>query len=101
MSKPRTLRSLAADQPSNIPGLFLTTKYPALTVRAGETSTLDLSLRNFRLPPQSLTVTVPEIASTLGVGYKTAANGCSLLKARLGVARTGDVIRLAMSLGVG
>ena len=63
--------ALAADQPSNITGLFLTTKYPALTVRAGETSTLDLSLRNFRLPPQSLTVTVPEIAS----GWKATILG--------------------------
>jgi len=45
-------------------------------------------------------MTVPEIANALGVGYKTAANGCSLLKARLGVARTSDVVRLAMTLGL-
>ena len=41
----------AADQSSGITGLFLTTKYPSLTVRAGETTTIDLALRNFKLPP--------------------------------------------------
>jgi two-component system invasion response regulator UvrY len=45
-------------------------------------------------------MTLPEIADALGVGYKTAANGCSLVKARLGVSRTSDVIRLALTLGV-
>jgi uncharacterized membrane protein len=67
--------ALAADQlpssSSSITGLFLTTKYPALTVRAGETSTVDLSLRNFRLPPQSLTLSVPEVAS----GWKATILG--------------------------
>ena len=41
-----------------------------------------------------------EIADTLGVGYKTVANGCSQIKARLGVTRTNDLVRLAMTLGV-
>ena len=53
--------ALAADQPpgsGNITGLFLTTRYPALTVRAGETTTVDLSVRNFKLPPQSLAISV-------------------------------------------
>jgi two-component system invasion response regulator UvrY len=45
-------------------------------------------------------MTIPEIASALGIGYKTAANGCSLVKARLGVTRTSDVVRLAMALGI-
>jgi len=67
----------AADQPA-IAGLFVTTKYPALTVRAGETTTIDLSVRNFRLPPQLLTLAVPQIAngwkaSILGGGQPVAA----------------------------
>ena len=37
----------AADQPSGITGSILTTRYPALTVRAGETTTIDVSVRNF------------------------------------------------------
>ena len=67
--------ALAADQPpgggGNITGLFLTTRYPALTVRAGETTTVDLSVRNFKLPPQSLTMSVPEVAN----GWKATILG--------------------------
>lgn len=61
----------AADQPSGITGLFLTTKYPSLTVRAGETTTIDVSLRNFKLPPQTLTLSVPDVAQ----GWKAAILG--------------------------
>jgi uncharacterized membrane protein len=60
----------AADQPA-IAGLFVTTKYPALTVRAGETTTIDLSVRNFRLPPQLLTLAVPQTAD----GWKATILG--------------------------
>jgi len=66
--------ALAADQPpgsGNITGLFLTTRYPALTVRAGETTTVDLSVRNFKLPPQSLAISVPEVAN----GWKATILG--------------------------
>src|SRR5881394_623958 len=63
--------AVAADQPSNITGLFLTTKYPGLTVKAGETTTVDLALRNFKLPPQSLTVSVPDVAN----GWKATILG--------------------------
>lgn len=41
-----------------------------------------------------------EIADALGVGYKTIANACSQLKAKLGVARTADLIRLSIEMGV-
>jgi len=66
--------ALAADQPQDsgtITGMFLTTRYPALTVRAGETTTVDLSVRNFKLPPQSLTISVPEVAN----GWKATILG--------------------------
>lgn len=67
----------AADQPA-ITGLFLTTKYPALTVRAGETTTVDLTLRNYKLPPQELQISVPQTAqgwkaTLLGGGQPVAA----------------------------
>lgn len=39
-----------------------------------------------------------EIAQSLGVAYKTAANGCTQLKEKLGVSRTGELIRTAMEL---
>jgi two-component system invasion response regulator UvrY len=41
-----------------------------------------------------------EIADALGVGYKTVANGCSQLKAKLGVTRTNELVRLAMTMGI-
>jgi DNA-binding NarL/FixJ family response regulator len=41
-----------------------------------------------------------ELAETLGLGYKTVANTCTQIKAKLGVRRTNDLIRLAMTLGI-
>jgi DNA-binding NarL/FixJ family response regulator len=41
-----------------------------------------------------------EIAGALGVGYKTVANTLTLLKSKLGVARTADLVRLAIETGV-
>ena len=61
----------AADKPSAVTGLYLTTRYPALTVRGGETTTIDLSLRNFNLPPQQLALSVPQLAS----GWKATVLG--------------------------
>src|SRR5215469_15661375 len=62
----------AADKPtSNITGIYLTTRYPALTVRAGESTTIDFSLRNFNRPPQELSLSVPEIAE----GWKATVLG--------------------------
>jgi two-component system, NarL family, invasion response regulator UvrY len=43
---------------------------------------------------------VAEIASALGVGYKTVANTLSQMKAKLGVARTADLVRMAIETGV-
>jgi two-component system invasion response regulator UvrY len=45
-------------------------------------------------------MSLSEIADALGIGYKTAANGCSQIKAKLGVTRTNDLVRLAITLGV-
>ena len=41
-----------------------------------------------------------EIADALGASYKTIANTCSLIKSKLGVARTADLVRLAIETGV-
>jgi DNA-binding NarL/FixJ family response regulator len=43
---------------------------------------------------------LPEIAEAIGVSYKTVANHCSQLKAKLGAARTADLIRIAISCGI-
>jgi uncharacterized membrane protein len=69
------MAAMAADPPAanspGIAGLFATTKFPALTVRAGETTTIDVSVRNFKLPPQSLVVGVPQVAT----GWKATILG--------------------------
>ncbi len=44
--------------------------------------------------------TLPQIADTLGIGYKTAANNCSRIKAKLGAASTADLIRIAIRSGL-
>ena len=41
-----------------------------------------------------------EIADALGLGYKTIANTLSLIKSKLGVARTSDLVRLALEAGI-
>ena len=41
--------------------------------------------------------TSQEAADALGVAYKTVANNCSQMKAKLGVERTADLIRLALT----
>jgi DNA-binding NarL/FixJ family response regulator len=37
-----------------------------------------------------------EIAGLLGVAYKTVANTCTMMKSKLGISRTADLIRLAL-----
>jgi DNA-binding NarL/FixJ family response regulator len=39
---------------------------------------------------------LPQIAEALGISYKTVANTCGQIKGKLGVARTADLIRLAV-----
>jgi two-component system, NarL family, invasion response regulator UvrY len=58
----------------------------------------DRDLEIMRLLAEGMTLS--EIADALGIGYKTVANACSHIKAKLGVARTNDLVRLAMTLGV-
>src|SRR6202050_2141464 len=45
-------------------------------------------------------MSLAEIADALGIGYKTVANACSHIKAKLGVTRTSDLVRMAMTLGI-
>jgi uncharacterized membrane protein len=57
--------------PSQVTGVYLSTQYPALTVRTGETATIDLTLHNYHLPPQQLSVAVPQVAN----GWKATILG--------------------------
>lgn len=41
-----------------------------------------------------------QIAEALGISYKTVANACSGIKAKLGVTRTSDLVRLSIEMGI-
>jgi uncharacterized membrane protein len=61
-----------------VTGFYLTTKYPAMTVRGGEPTTIDLSLHDFNEAPQQFALSVPTIAAgwkaeILGGGQPVAA----------------------------
>jgi DNA-binding NarL/FixJ family response regulator len=57
-----------------------------------ELSARDLELLRLLAQGRSLT----QIADALGISYKTAANNCSQIKAKLRAASTADLIRLAI-----
>jgi DNA-binding NarL/FixJ family response regulator len=44
--------------------------------------------------------TLPQIADTVGISYKTAANNCSRIKAKLAAGTTADLIRIAIRCGL-
>jgi uncharacterized membrane protein len=84
----------AADEPP-VKGLFLLTDYPAVTVRPGSTSTVNLRLRNYALPPERFDLAVSGVpagwtVTLLGGGQPVAAamvstNDTTSLQLRLDV----------------
>ncbi|OGT82316.1 MAG: hypothetical protein A3H91_16200 [Gammaproteobacteria bacterium RIFCSPLOWO2_02_FULL_61_13] len=67
-----------AAETKTIAGLWLTTDFPAMAVRAGETTTVKIKLQNAELPPQRVALTVSGIpqgwkATVLGGGVPVAA----------------------------
>ena len=67
-----------AAETKSIAGLWLTTDFPAMAVRAGETTTVKIKLQNADLPPQRVALTVSGIpqgwkATVLGGGVPVAA----------------------------
>ena len=66
------------DPPPGVKGLFLLSDYPAVTVRPGTTSTVNLRLQNYALPPERLALSVSGVpsgwtATLLGGGQPVAA----------------------------
>ena len=47
-----------SSQAAHIKGLFLTTDYPSVAARAGETTTIKMKLQNFDLPPERVALSV-------------------------------------------
>jgi len=83
------------ETPPPVKGLFLLTDYPAVTVRPGTTSTINLKLRNYALPPERFALAVSGVpsgwtATLLGGGQPVAAamvaaNDSTSLQLRLDV----------------
>jgi uncharacterized membrane protein len=68
----------AEDAPPGIKGIYLLTDYPASTVRPGTTSTVNLRLQNYGMPPERFALSVKDIpsgwtATLLGGGQPVAA----------------------------
>jgi uncharacterized membrane protein len=59
------------ESPDSIKGLYLTTAYPALTIRAGEETTLPLTLYNYGLAPQRAAIGIADAPP----GWKTEIDG--------------------------
>jgi DNA-binding NarL/FixJ family response regulator len=71
------------------------------SIRAPSHPLRDLSSRDLeilRLLAEGRTLL--QIADTVGIGYKTAANNCSQIKAKLGAGSTADLIRVAIQCGL-
>jgi uncharacterized membrane protein len=90
-----------ADDPKDVKGLFLMSDYPAVTVRPGETSTINMRLQNYDMPPQRLGLSVSGVptgwtATLMGGGQPIAAampasNSSVSLELRLDVPKNAPV----------
>jgi uncharacterized membrane protein len=56
----------AQDAKNDVKGLFLLSDYPAVTVRPGTTSTINLKIQNYNLPPERLELSVTGVPSNWG-----------------------------------
>lgn len=68
----------AQDKKDDVKGLFLLTDYPAVTLRPGTNSTINLRLQNYNLPPERLALSVSGTpsgwtATLIGGGQPIAA----------------------------
>src|ERR1700684_2017757 len=68
----------AEDAPKDIKGLYLMSDYPAVTLRPGETSTVNLRIQNYDMAPERLALSVSGVpagwaATLLGGGQPVAA----------------------------
>ena len=68
----------AEEAKNDVKGLFLLTDYPAVTLRPGSTSSINLKLQNYGLPPERLALSVAGVpagwtATLIGGGQPVAA----------------------------
>ncbi len=91
----------AEEAKSDVKGLFLLTDYPAVTLRPGSTSSINLKLQNYGLPPERLALSVAGVpsgwtATLIGNGQPVAAalpatNASVSLELRLDVPKEAPV----------
>jgi uncharacterized membrane protein len=91
----------ADDAAKGVKGLYLMSDYPAVTLRPGETSSINLKLQNYDLAPERLTLSVSGVpagwtATLMGGGQPVAAampatNGSVPLELRLDVPKNAAV----------
>lgn len=63
--------STAPASVNSVNGTYFSTPYPALTVPADQTATIELTLHNFHQPPQQFRLSVPQLAN----GWKATLLG--------------------------
>jgi len=88
-------------QAQPVKGIYLLTDYPAVTVRPGTTSTINLRLQNFQVPPERFALSVEGVpegwtATLLGGGQPVAAamatmNDSTTLQLRIEVPADADM----------
>jgi uncharacterized membrane protein len=91
----------AQEAKNDVKGLFLLTDYPAVTVRPGTTSSINLKLQNYGLPPERLALSVAGVpagwtATLIGGGQPVAAalpptNGSVSIELRLDVPKDAPI----------
>jgi uncharacterized membrane protein len=91
----------AEEAKNDVKGLFLLTDYPAVTLRPGSTSSINLKLQNYGLPPERLALSVAGVpsgwtATLIGNGQPVAAalpatNASVSLELRLDVPKEAPV----------
>jgi uncharacterized membrane protein len=91
----------ADDAPKDVKGLFLLSDYPAVTLRPGETSTVNLRIQNYDMAPDRLALSVSGVpegwtATLLGGGQPVAAampatNSSVALSLRLDVPKSAAI----------
>jgi DNA-binding NarL/FixJ family response regulator len=73
-----------------------------LNVRTPAQLLKDLSRRDLEiLRPLGEGRSLSQISDTIGISYKTVANNCVQIKAKLGVQRTAELVRIAVLFGIG
>jgi uncharacterized membrane protein len=91
----------AQDAKNDVKGLFLLSDYPAVTIRPGTSSTINLKLQNYGLPPERLALSVAGVpsgwtATLMGGGQPVAAalpatNASVPLELRLEVPKEAEI----------